>query len=119
MSPAFSGVSLLLSAVGWDYKTNSNFLSTQRDRTLRSIFSEGWVLLVIGETAGSCGTISIKTGLSLSTTPGLVYLHVLTCTTPAETKNVSIGNEHGCEFVCLCMCMQKIVASCGDRGSLS
>lgn len=73
-------------------------------------------MLVIGEAAGRSGSFTMEAGLSLPTTPGLVYLCEHTPETPAETKNVSMMMTM---CVYLWACVRVLVAACGDRGSLS
>lgn len=102
----------------WDYRANSKFLSTQGHQNLRPGFSEGWFFLVIGETGGSCDTLS-------PSGEGYLYLpHQASCTVPScsHVRDTSRDQEwvYGVEHVCECVrCVQAIAAACGDRGSLS
>lgn len=55
----YSVLYLSCSLLKTDYTANSNFLSTQGHQNLRPVFfSEGWFIFVIGETGGSCDTLS-------------------------------------------------------------
>lgn len=94
-------VYLSCSQLRWDYTANSNFLSSQTHQNPGARFFRGLVFPCnLRDSWKLWHFISITTGISLSTTPGLVlqYLHVHTRETPRGVEHVCVcaGEDSGC-----------------------